>query len=226
MQALVSIIVPVLNEGEQLAQRLGALQSLRRQEFELIVVDGGSSDDSAAIARRWADVVLQTQAGRARQMNAGAGVARGRWLLFLHVDTRLPGSMPRWVARNQSQHAAWGFFPLRLTGQRWPFRLIERAINWRSRFTRVATGDQCLWVRRDLFRQLGGFGELPLREDVALSKRLRRRARPLLWSDPVVTSSRRWESRGIWRTVLLMWWLRLLYTFGVSTHYLRRLYYG
>lgn len=222
----ISVIIPVLDEAAQIESRLTALQSLRRQGHELILVDGGSSDHSPELARRYVDHLLVSDRGRARQMNAGAAAASGDWLLFLHLDTQLPDLT---AARVASQLAAsghdWGWFDVRLSNPRWPFRIIAWHMNRRARLTRVCTGDQALFIRREVFVEIGGFPELPLMEDVAMSKLLRRRSAPLVQPGPVITSARRWEQYGVLRTVLLMWRLRLLYWLGVSPARLASLYY-
>lgn len=221
-----SIIMPVLNEQKQLHQQLASLQDLRARGHELIVVDGGSRDDSRAVAAPLVDQLLQSQSGRARQMNTGAAGADGDWLLFLHCDTRLPQQVDSYLeATLADAEADWGWFDVRLSNPAVPYRLIAWFMNRRARLTRVCTGDQCLLVQRSLFQELGGFPDLPLMEDVAMSKRLRRRARHLVFAGPVLTSSRRWEERGIVSTVLLMWRLRLMYFLGVAPEKLRRRYY-
>lgn len=216
----VSIIIPTLNEAAVVESLLGRLG---HDEVELIVVDGGSCDGTGERALPLADQVLRHSAGRAIQMNAGAAVARGEWLWFLHADSVLlaPGG-----AYLEAITAAedWGFFGLVLSGERRVFRLIERLIVCRSRITAVATGDQGIFVRRGLFQTLGGFVDQPLMEDVELSKRLRAVAPPGFVALPLQTSSRRWESGGVLRTVLLMWRLRLLYFLGASPRWLARQY--
>ncbi|BFM16604.1 hypothetical protein R50073_27870 [Maricurvus nonylphenolicus] len=213
-----SIIIPVLNEAKNLLAYLKPLQLWRQQGVELIVVDGGSDDDTLALAKDHADKAFVAERGRARQMNAGAKRAAGHYLLFLHADTRLPQAEVDEVLGSfeslKQRDVAWGFFPVRLSSRRWPFRVIECAISWRSRLTSVATGDQAIFVERSVWDQLGGFSDIPLMEDVEISKRLRQRSAPKVMSVPVETDSRRWESRGVVRTVLLMWSLRLLYFIG------------
>lgn len=211
-----SIIVPVLNEAETLARFLGYLQQLRAMGHEVIVVDGGSHDDSPSIALSLCDLLVNADSGRARQMNAGAAQAAGDYLLFLHADTRLPEPFNDWFHLISSSDAQWGRFNLALTGQQWQFRVIENCINWRSRLTKIATGDQALFVRRQQFLLIGGFANIALMEDIELCRRLKRKSAPLCLTMPVITSSRRWEERGILRTIGLMWSLRCRYFFGAD----------
>jgi len=212
----ISIIMPVLNEASGLGTTLAALQDLRERGHELIVVDGGSRDGSLGIARRQADRVVMSGAGRAMQMNAGAEHARHEILLFLHADTRLPEQADALVQQALGEQGrVWGRFDIRLSGGHPLFRLIETGINWRSAATGVATGDQAIFVRRTWFERVGAFDGLPLMEDVALSKKLRRHAWPQRILTPAQTSSRRWEQEGVLRTLLLMWQLRAAYFFGV-----------
>ena len=216
-----SIVIPVLNEGAQLTSCLQCLQGLRQAEAELIVVDGGSMDDSVERATAQADLVISSPRGRSLQMNAGAAKARGDYLLFLHSDTRLPvGFSSHWLSDN-----VWGFFPVKLSGDRWAFRVIERAMSCRARFSGIGTGDQALFVRRDIFDQIGGFAAIPLMEDVEICRRLKVLCPPKVLSPTVLTSARRWQQRGIVSTVLQMWWLRLAFFLGVSPARLARRYY-
>jgi rSAM/selenodomain-associated transferase 2 len=216
--------MPVLNEAGHLAARLDALQSWR-ELAELIVVDGGSEDESLALAVPRADRAMSAARGRARQQNAGAAAAGGDYLLFLHSDTEL-GIPPDQFLAELEDRPPWGFFAVRLEGSDWRFRIIERFMGWRSRLSGVATGDQAIFVRRELFESLGGFADIPLMEDVEFSKRLRRVASPRVLRPAVVTSSRRWEQRGVLRTVLLMWELRLRYWLGAPPPDLERRYRG
>lgn len=221
----ISIILPVLNEAPALQQYLPLLQEARAAGHEVIVVDGGSRDNGPVLAAPLADRVIVTTPGRARQMNAGAAVATGDVLLFLHVDTRLPTGALTLLQQHFAQSSLqWGRFDVQLSGRHPAFRVIETMINLRSRVSGVATGDQALFLRAALFRELGGFPAVPLMEDVAITKTLRRVSRPLCLRERVVTSSRRWEKHGIARTVLLMWWLRLLYVLGVSPERLHSMY--
>lgn len=219
-----SFVIPVLNE----AQALTALLPSLRQSFpgaEVLVVDGGSEDGSVKAAMPWCKQLLLSPRGRAHQMNLGARAARGDYLLFLHADTQPLFSASRledWMAGQP----LWGFCRVRLSGAGWALRVIERAMNLRSRLTHVATGDQVLMVRRDWFLDQGAFAGIPLMEDVEACKRLRRVAAPRLFTGLAVTSSRQWEERGVLATVLRMWALRLAYWSGVSPTRLWRHYYG
>ncbi len=220
-----SIIIPVLNEARSLQAHLPLLQSARAAGHELILVDGGSTDEGPALAAPLVDKLVRSPAGRALQMNAGAAQASGDVLLFLHVDTRLPeGAITLLQQAFVQPTVQWGRFDVQLSGAHPAFRVIETMINLRSRVSGVATGDQALFLRAGLFHAIGGFPAIPLMEDVAITKTLRRLSRPLCLRERVTTSSRRWERHGIVRTVLLMWWLRLLYVLGVSPARLRDMY--
>lgn len=220
-----SIIIPTLNEAVQLHYTLMPLRALQARGHEVIVVDGGSSDHTMTIAQEFADRVLSTARGRARQMNAGAAVASGEVLLFLHADTRLPEQADALIAAGlHREQILWGRFDVRLSGQQFLLRVVGAMMNRRSRLSSIATGDQALFVRRAAFMQLGGYPDIALMEDIALCKLLKRLSRPENLSARVVTSSRRWEQRGIVRTILLMWRIRLAYALGVSPQRLAQLY--
>ncbi|HEY0021042.1 MAG TPA: TIGR04283 family arsenosugar biosynthesis glycosyltransferase [Longimicrobium sp.] len=213
----ISIIVPTLNEAGGIADTLRPLQGLRARGHQVIVVDGGSADGTVELVRALADDVIASEPGRARQQNAGAGTATGDVLLFLHADTRLPADADRRVIDGLTASGrGWGRFDVRLSGRHPLLRVVERMIGWRSRVTGIATGDQAIFVRRDWFHRAGGFPQIPLMEDVALSKSLRRLGPPLCLAEPVLTSSRRWESRGVVRTIVLMWRLRAEYALGAD----------
>lgn len=222
---LASLIIPVLNEQAIIVDQLTKLQPLRNEGFEIIVVDGGSEDNTRQLASSLADKVLVTEKGRAGQMNAGAAYARGEFLVFLHLDSTLPANMVECVDRWHVTAIAWGFFPVRLSGEHPVFRIIERAICLRSEYSRVATGDQVIFLRREFFSAQGGFAAIPLMEDVELCKRLRKVTNPEIEKQPVITSSRRWQENGIIRTVILMWRLRLGYFLGESPERLVKRYY-
>ena len=219
-----SIIVPVLDEAAGVAAVLDALAPLRAQGHELIVVDGGSTDGTVALCQSRADRVIDAPRGRARQMNAGAAAASGTMLLFLHADTQLPAGAAGLVHGAISQGAVWGRFDVRITGRSAMFPVISRCMNWRSRLSGVATGDQAIFVRRDVFERVGGFPDQPLMEDIEISRRLRAIASPACLRACVQTSGRRWESRGVWRTIVLMWQLRWRYWRGVPADELARAY--
>ncbi|ADE14043.1 glycosyl transferase family 2 [Nitrosococcus halophilus Nc 4] len=222
----ISIIIPTLNEAAEIRGALQRLQPLRARGHEVIVVDGGSSDRTLSLAQPLADCLLVARRGRGIQMNAGAKVAGGEILLFLHADTRLPKEAENAITAglSRSQHK-WGRFNVRLSGRSTWFRVIEWSMNWRSRLTGIATGDQALFVEREVFVAAEGFPEIPLMEDIVLSRRLKRFSWPLCLSSTVKVSSRYWEGRGILRTILLMWFLRLAYFLGVSPERLVQLYY-
>jgi rSAM/selenodomain-associated transferase 2 len=219
-----SIIVPMLNEAAGIQAALTALQPLRQRGHEVIVVDGGSRDGSLALAMPLADRALQGPRGRAAQMNAGAAVATGEVLLFLHADTVLPPQADRAIATAVQAGARWGRFDVRIVGSAWMLPVVARLMNLRSRLTGIATGDQGIFVRRCDFQHQGGYAPLPLMEDVEFSRRLRRVAAPACLRQRVATSGRRWETRGVWRTIWLMWTLRWRYWRGTPAEVLARAY--
>lgn len=226
MSALISIIMPVLNEEAVLEECLQSLQALRARGHEVLVVDGGSVDGSVAIAHRYVDKVVESGRGRALQMNIGSEHASHGILLFLHADTRLPELADKLIATAlEVQAAQWGRFDLQLSNQAWIFRFIAATINWRSALSGIATGDQAMFVRRAWFERVQGFDTVPLMEDVALSKKLLHFAWPVRVKTPVTSASRKWEREGIMRTVVLMWVLRTAFFFGVSPSRLHPLYY-
>jgi rSAM/selenodomain-associated transferase 2 len=217
-----SVIMPVLNEGEGIETALRALAPLRARGVEVIVADGGSSDDTVSLAQPLADQVTAAPRGRAMQMNAGAAAASGDALLFLHADTRLPDDADRLILDGLRYHA-WGRFDVNFEDGGW-LRLVAIMMNLRSRVTGIVTGDQAMFMTRAAFDKAGGFPAIPLMEDVALSARLKRTDRPLCLMTHVVTSSRRWRRHGMWRTILLMWQLRLRYFLGADPARLARAY--
>ncbi|MDH5545553.1 MAG: TIGR04283 family arsenosugar biosynthesis glycosyltransferase [Gammaproteobacteria bacterium] len=221
----VSIVIPTYNEAANIEATLRGLQQWRQQGHEIIVVDGGSDDGTVALASPHADMAFVGPKGRARQMNTGASKASGDIILFLHADTQLPNHAVNIVCNGLEQTGRnWGRFDVRLSGSHWLLRIVEMLMNIRSRFSGIATGDQAIFVRRSLFQQLKGYAEIPLMEDIELSRRLKRISRPYCISQALTTSSRRWERRGIARTILLMWRLRLAYFLGVSPERLARQY--
>ncbi len=220
-----SIIIPVLDEAPGITEALTALAPLRARGAEVIVVDGGSSDATIEIARPLADRVIAAPRGRAAQMNAGAAAARGDVLMFLHADTRLPLDADRLVYDGlRTSGRAWGRFDVAIEGAHFLLPVIAAFMNMRSRLSGIATGDQALFVRREIFTAVGGFPEIALMEDLALSKRLKRVSQPLNLRARVATSGRRWEKNGVIRTVMLMWRLRLAYFLGTDPAELARRY--
>ena len=219
-----SIIVPVLNEAAGIAAHLAMLTPLRAAGVELLVVDGGSTDATVALARPLADAVLSAPQGRATQMNVGAAHAQGTTLLFLHADTSLPPNATAHIEAVLAGGYVWGRFDVRISGQHPLLSVVAWAMNQRSRLTGIATGDQALFVRRAVFEQVGGFPELPLMEDIALARRLKCHSPPACLRAQVLTSGRRWERHGVLRTILLMWRLRLAYFLGADPHRLARRY--
>ncbi len=233
------IVMPVLNEAgatdgtrgsSQLRDSLQALRPLRERGAELIVVDGGSTDDTWAVARALADHVLLAPRGRAAQMNAGAqhpvlpcthqhgdqNSAVTNVLLFLHSDTRLPADADHLIGAAIQNGAVWGRFDVQIGSTHPALRWVAWLMNLRSRLTGIATGDQALFVTREVFERVGGFGDVPLMEDIALSSRLKKIGAPACVRPHVTTSARRWQEHGIWRTVVLMWRLRLAYFLGAD----------
>jgi rSAM/selenodomain-associated transferase 2 len=221
-----SIIVPVLNEAAGIASTLTALEAMRARGAEVIVADGGSTDASVALASALADAVVCAPRGRALQMNAAAAAARGDILLFLHADTVLPSGADALVlhALESGKHV-WGRFDVAIAGRSPMFAVIAFMMNWRSRLTGIATGDQAIFVRRDAFFAAGGFPAQPLMEDIELSRRLKRQSAPSCLKQRVVTSGRRWETGGVWRTIFLMWRLRLRYWRGTGADTLAKEYF-
>ena len=222
--AQLSIILPVLNEAQGIASALQALAPLRARGVQVIVVDGGSEDDTVQQARPWADQVLAGPKGRARQMNAGAARATGSSLLFLHADTRLPGHADGQVLSAIDAGALWGRFDVCIDGPSPMLRVVATLMNLRSRYTGIATGDQAIFVRADTFARVGGFPDQPLMEDIEISKQLKRLAPPACLRSRVMTSGRRWETYGVWRTIVLMWRLRWRYWRGESPEQLKNAY--
>lgn len=215
----ISVILPVLNEEKNLRESLDKIRALGKSE--LIVVDGGSTDHTLQIATTLADIVLVSPKGRAAQMNLGAVSAKGDILLFLHADTQVPTEAFRLITKAIIAGSVWGRFDLHLkthlaSWQRGILSIVATLINWRSAFTGIATGDQAIFVRADIFRQTGGFAAISLMEDIELSHRLKRVSFPTRIKAKVITSARRWEKNGIFRTIFLMWKLRLLFWLGVS----------
>jgi len=239
-----SIIIPVLNEATNIQTCLLALQPLR-DRAEIIIVDGGSYDNTVELVRPYADKILASDKGRARQMNHGANQATGEILLFLHADTELPEHALTLIEQNISSRQVWGRFnielrseflvPTRRVGMQYQraalpnleqlmFNIIAFMMNWRSRLTGIATGDQTIFVTKTAFNSVGGFPEISLMEDIALSSTLKKLSSPICLTAKVKSSARRWQHNGIFKTILLMWSLRLRYWLGQDPQYLAELY--
>lgn len=220
-----AIVVPVLNEAQQwpaLASHLTALQ-VSDATLQIVIVDGGSTDDTLRLAQSSGFLVLSSPRGRACQMNAGAQACRADQLLFLHADTRLPEGAIRWVTQALRDHV-WGRFDVHIEGRARMLRVVATMMNLRSRISGIATGDQAMFMTRDAYEKAGGFPEQPLMEDIALSAALKTMGRPSCLQARVCTSGRRWEQRGVWRTIFLMWRLRLAYWLGAKPAALARAY--
>jgi rSAM/selenodomain-associated transferase 2 len=216
MRPALSIVMPTLNEAVGIEATLHALQPLRARGVEVVLADGGSSDGTAERAAQGVDTVVASPRGRALQMNAGAAAARSDALLFLHADTRLPPLADLHVLQALATGACWGRFDVRIEGRPWMLRVVGALMNLRSRCSGIATGDQAIFVTRAAFERVGGFPAQPLMEDIEISRRLKRLGRPACLRACVHTSGRRWEQRGVWRTIVLMWRLRWRYWRGES----------
>jgi rSAM/selenodomain-associated transferase 2 len=219
----VSVVIPTLNEAQTISRTLRQVREAG--ECQLIVVDSGSNDGTAALARGQAALVVSSSRGRARQMNEGARVATGEVVLFLHADTVLPHGFPDLLTHALADpRVVAGRFDVRLDAAGWPFRMVEAMMNLRSRLTRISTGDQAIFVRRETFLALGGYPEVELMEDLELSRKLKRAGKIACLRERVITSARRWQRDGVFRTIVLMWTLRLGHFLGVPPERLKAFY--
>jgi rSAM/selenodomain-associated transferase 2 len=222
-----AIVVPVLNEAANIPALCAQLQRIA-PSAEVVLVDGGSTDDTVRLARAEGMQVVLASRGRARQMNAGANATQAPHLLFLHADTQLPELALALVQDALQQRAlqqhAWGRFDVRIQGQAKMLRVVAFLMNWRSRLTGIATGDQAMFMTRQAYDKVQGFRDQPLMEDIEMSSALKRISPPMCLRQQVLTSGRRWEQRGVWRTVVLMWRLRLAYWLGTPAEVLARAY--
>jgi rSAM/selenodomain-associated transferase 2 len=223
MKISISVIIPVLNEELTIASALESV--LRLAPDEILVVDGGSLDRTRELALAMGVHVISSRRGRARQMNQGARLARAEVLLFLHADTRLPESALADIREAmQDRRIAGGRFDIELDGEGWMLKVVSSMISVRSRLSGVATGDQAIFIRREVFDEVGGYPDIPLMEDIALSRALKRTGQVACLRSRVVTSARRWQIEGVWRTIFKMWILKSLYLLGVSPFRLKRFY--
>lgn len=221
----VSFIIPTLNEETVIQKTLDCLQAERANGHEIVLVDGGSQDQTIPLAREYVDHIIQSAAGRSVQMNRGATASQGDILCFLHADTLAPIDCAAVIEEAVTKTGRpWGRFDVRLSGSHSPLRVIETMINFRSRLSGIATGDQGIFVMRTFFEQIGGFPLMPLMEDIQFSKQAKAHSRPVCLSQRLVTSSRRWEQNGIFKTVWLMWRLRLAFYLGADPHQLAQRY--
>jgi rSAM/selenodomain-associated transferase 2 len=217
-----SIIIPTFNEAQSIEKCLFALQKFRA-DTEIILVDGGSDDETVNLAKPLVDTILNSEKGRANQMNCGANAANGEMLIFLHADTFLPENALTLISENRND-AIWGRFDMRLIGSHFMLGVISQMMNWRSRFTKIATGDQAIFVKKSVFHELNGYAKLALMEDIELCKRLKKRDSPLCLNAKVESSARRWEEFGVFKIILLMWRLRLGYFLGENPETLAQIY--
>jgi len=234
--ATISIIIPVLNEANNLPLLLDNINKLKPNPQQVIVVDGGSNDDSIGIIRSFINELkpdndrkidwqmTESKAGRALQMNTGAALATGEVLLFLHADTKLPMDAIESVSEAMKR-AEWGRFDVQIASRQPTLRLVSQMINWRSRLSGIATGDQAIFISQSLFKQIGGYPNQALMEDVELCKQLKGIAKPACLKSKVITSARRWQQHGTWRTIILMWHLRFDCWRGVSADNIKARYY-
>ena len=223
----ISIVVPVFNESLVLPRLMGDLAALKEDanpDFELVFADGGSTDNTAALIQAAGLRVVNSAKGRAWQMNAGATQTTGDVLLFLHADTQLAANALAAITSSLVGDICWGRFDVRIAGKPWMLGVVSRLMNWRSRLTGIATGDQAMFMTRTAFQKIGGFPEQALMEDIEASRCLLRLSDPACILSPVTTSGRRWETRGVWATIFLMWRLRWAYWRGQNPEQLAELY--
>lgn len=227
---MISIIIPVLNEEENISSALANTERLSGEK-EIIVVDGGSIDNTVSIvnsvgAYNYTPLLLSSQKGRGHQMNRGAEIAKGDTLIFLHADTTLPENAITRIEEAMKNHEIiGGRFDVSFDDDRFIFKLIAFLMNWRSHLTGIFTGDQAIFIRKSVFKDIGGYLEIPLMEDIALSKKMKRTGRVVCLEHSAITSARKWKEEGIIKTILLMWFLRFLYFFKISPIFLSKIYY-
>ena len=220
-----TVIIPALNEAEYIQSTLVPLQSMRARGVEVVLVDGGSDDETVSLARPFTDEISQSDRGRAQQMQADVAISSGRILWFLHADTRVPDNADQLILEALDNGiSGWGRFDVTLSGGQVLLGAVAWMMNQRSRLTGIATGDQAIFIRRELFDRIGGFQSVPLMEDIALSRALKQHCRPACIKQKIASSPRRWHKHGVTRTILSMWGLRLAYFLGVSPEQLAKYY--
>jgi rSAM/selenodomain-associated transferase 2 len=222
---MLSIVIPTYNEVANIETTIKHIAAnAGNDNYEIIIADGGSHDKTVELAQSLGCTVVNSNKGRGNQLNAGAEAAQGQTLLFLHADTLLPVNFINLIDNALDKGNGWGRFDVTLSGKHFLFRVIEKMMSLRSRLTGIATGDQAIFIDKTLFNTISGFKNIPLMEDIELTRQLKKLSRPACLPDRVITSSRRWEENGIVKTVLLMWMLRFLYFIGISPFVLQKLY--
>ena len=218
---MISIIIPAKNEAKNIYKNLSHLQELRKHNIcEIILVDGDSTDNTTEIANNLVDHILKTKSGRAIQQNIGASIAKGNILLFLHADTYITTKQLLSIKKDK----IWGFFKVKFNNNKIKYKILSFFINLRSKLYNYGTGDQVIYVKRNIFNKIKGFPNLMIMEDIAICSMLKRISTPIIINSHAITSSRRWDDHGFVRTILKMRALRFLYHIGVKTHILQRLY--
>jgi rSAM/selenodomain-associated transferase 2 len=220
---MISVIIPTYNEAQNIQSTIEKLNDCKSSDIEIIVVDGGSQDETVSIVTQCNVKVLQSNPSRAVQMNAGATIAQGDILLFLHGDTQVPKAFDCWV-EEALETAISGAFELTIAGQNWQFRLIEWGVKIRSHCFQLPYGDQAIFIKADTFHRFGGFPELPIMEDFVLIQKLKKRGRIAIVPAAVITSARRWQTQGIWPTTMMNQMMILGFYLGVNPETLRRWY--
>ncbi|MEC9205986.1 MAG: TIGR04283 family arsenosugar biosynthesis glycosyltransferase [Pseudomonadota bacterium] len=221
---MISIIIPTLNEGDYILKSVKGLQNLRKEKVcEIIIIDGGSNDDTLDLVFTYVDKIFSISPSRSLQQNLGASLANGNLLLFLHADTIL-NEKDLLKLREHIEEISWGYFLVSLGENMFKYKILEKCINMRSKLFKYATGDQGIFIKKELFEMIGGFPNINLMEDIAICKLLKKNSPPHIFDSQIITSSRRWKENGFLSTILQMRLFRLLYAAGVSPNLLGRHY--